>query len=73
MERAVLESEIWKVLLLLRIIFLGADHWVRWVRSGGEQNHWKEVEKLENSSAGLIIYMGTEISKMCGKNIVGEK
>ena len=73
MERAVLESEIWKVLLLLRITSLGADHWVGWLRSGGEQNHWKEVEKLKNSSAGLIIYMGTEISKMCGKNIVGEK
>ena len=45
----------------------------QWVAGvGWRTDHWKEVEILRSLSGELIIYMATEVSKMCGRNSIGE-
>lgn len=42
------------------------------MRSGEGEDHWRKVEKLKRFSAGNIICMATEISKIYGRIGVGE-
>lgn len=42
------------------------------MRSGEGQDHWRKVERLKRFSAGNIICVAIEISKIYGRNSVGE-